>query len=239
MLVAVEALAPLPAEEHVGHRLIHPLPPDDTLAVVLVLARAEIGLEHRRLRLLHLEHERVLAGATGEQKDPGARADASDTDDLAGHVDELVGTEQVTPVGVEAREVLVEQVANVIGLVARIGRVVQVGEPDEQRRDAAKPRLAVDTLGELADGPQAGLLPRPRERLRERDPALFAEPAAEATDELTRIDPLVPHVEVADLGEPAHRLAILTDTRDHKLRAAIRRQPDVASRRSRRSPPSA
>ncbi len=34
VLLAVEALAPLPAEEHVGHRLIHPLPADDALAVV-------------------------------------------------------------------------------------------------------------------------------------------------------------------------------------------------------------
>ena len=107
VLLAVEALAALPAEEDVAGRVRDPLAADDPLAVVLELARAQVGLEHRRLRLLRLQHERVLAVAADEQEYPRARADAADAHDLAGHVDEPVGAEEVPPVRVEAGGVLV------------------------------------------------------------------------------------------------------------------------------------
>ena len=61
VLPAVEALAALPAEEDVARRVRDPLAADDALAVVLELARAQVRLEHRRLRLLRLQDERVLA----------------------------------------------------------------------------------------------------------------------------------------------------------------------------------
>ena len=48
--------------------------------------RAEVGLEHRGLRLLGLQDERVLAVAADEQDHPGPGADAADADHLAGHV---------------------------------------------------------------------------------------------------------------------------------------------------------
>ena len=62
------------------------------------------GLQHRRLRLLHLQDRAGPGAATArEQQHPRARADASDADDLARDVDVLVRAEQVAPVLVEAR----------------------------------------------------------------------------------------------------------------------------------------
>ena len=46
-----------------------PLSTDDALAMVLELAGAQVRLEHRRLRLLRLKHQRVLAVAADEQED--------------------------------------------------------------------------------------------------------------------------------------------------------------------------
>ena len=90
VLESVEAHAPLPAEEDVDRCLGQPLAADDAFAVVLKYARAQVRLQHRRLRLLHLQHERILPAPADEQEHPRACADAPDSDDLAGHVDESV-----------------------------------------------------------------------------------------------------------------------------------------------------
>ena len=78
-----------PAEEDVAGGLHQPLSGDDPLAVVVKLARLEELLEHRGLGLLELQEQRVLAVAAEQQRDPGARADAPDADDLARDVDQL------------------------------------------------------------------------------------------------------------------------------------------------------
>ena len=77
-----------PAEHHVARRLHQPLALDHALAVVGELALAEERLEHRRLRLLHLQEQRVLVVAADEEDDPRPGPDAADADDLAGGVDE-------------------------------------------------------------------------------------------------------------------------------------------------------
>ncbi len=69
-------------------------PVDDALALMVVLARRRIGLEHRALRLLDLQEERVAVVATEHQHDPGAGADAADADHLERGVDEAVAVEQ-------------------------------------------------------------------------------------------------------------------------------------------------
>ena len=56
---------------------------------------AEVRLEHRRLRLLDLQEERVVVVAAEQQHDPAPRADAADADDLAGEVDDPELLEQV------------------------------------------------------------------------------------------------------------------------------------------------
>jgi hypothetical protein len=75
-----------------------PLTPHHALAVVRVPARAQVGIEHRGLRLLGLEDEWILAVAADEEADGRARADAPHADDLARRVDEPVRLEQVAPV---------------------------------------------------------------------------------------------------------------------------------------------
>ena len=90
-----------PAEEDVARRLHQPLALDDALAVVRVLALAEVRLEHRRLRLLDLEEERVVVVPAEQQDDPAAGADAADADDLAGDVDQPELLEQVAAVALQ------------------------------------------------------------------------------------------------------------------------------------------
>src|SRR6185503_5822851 len=97
-----------------------------------------------------------------------------------------------------------------------VGGVVQLAQRDEQRRDAAEPQLAVDTLGELLDRPQARLAPRLGERLREQNAALLAQPAAEVIDQLARVEPVIPDVEVALVREVAHPLAVLAYAGGHQ-----------------------
>jgi hypothetical protein len=80
--VVVVAFDAQPAEEDVTAGLHQPLPDDDALAVVGELARARVLLEHRRLRLLDLQKQRLVTDAAEQQRDPGLRPDAADPDDL-------------------------------------------------------------------------------------------------------------------------------------------------------------
>ena len=103
VLVAVEALASLPAEEDVGRRVGDSLAANDPFRVVGILARSQIGLEDRGLRLLRLQHQGILAAATNEEKDRSPSPDTADADDLASRVYEPIALEQVAAVRLEAR----------------------------------------------------------------------------------------------------------------------------------------
>src|SRR5262249_16035481 len=98
-LDAVERGRAQPAEHDVARSLRQSLPFDDPLAVVAECALADERLEHRSLGLLRLQEERFIVIAAEEEDDPGARPDASDSDDLAGGVDVAVSLEQSAPVG--------------------------------------------------------------------------------------------------------------------------------------------
>ena len=76
----------MPSEHDVAGSLHQALALDDALAVACVLALAEEWLEHRGLRLLELEEQRIVVVTAEHQHDPRARADAAHTDDLAGRV---------------------------------------------------------------------------------------------------------------------------------------------------------
>ena len=95
-----------PAEQDVARRLHQPLAGDHALAVVLVLALAEVRLEHRRLRLLDLQEQRVVESRPSSRSDPAARAHAADADDLAGEVDHAELLEQVPTVLLQRPAVL-------------------------------------------------------------------------------------------------------------------------------------
>ena len=97
----VQPRNPVPAEHDVARRLHQALALDDPLAAVRELAASEERLEHRALCLLQLQEQRVLVIPAEQQRDPGARADAADADDLAGEVDEAVTLEQPAAVASE------------------------------------------------------------------------------------------------------------------------------------------
>ena len=93
-LHAVDALGPDPAEEDVARRLEQPLALHDALSVVGVPALARVRLEHRRLRLLDLEEQRVGVVLAQHEHDPAPGTDAPDPDDLAGEVDEAIALQE-------------------------------------------------------------------------------------------------------------------------------------------------
>src|SRR6266540_1028732 len=73
-----------PAQEDVARGLHHALAHRDSLPVCGERASPEQWFEHRRLRLLDLEKERVAVVATEEQHQPGACSDTPDADDFSG-----------------------------------------------------------------------------------------------------------------------------------------------------------
>ena len=138
--------------------------------------------------------------AAEQEHDPGARADAADTDDLAGHVDVAEALEQLSAVGRQRTPVGADDVANELVEPVMLGRGDDLLDRDDQRRVAGDPRLAVDDLGELRESLQAVL------RLRLGHVALEPLdllPAAllSGSLEVLHSNAGVPEIEVAHFGE--------------------------------------
>src|SRR5204863_7057798 len=106
-----------PAEEDVACGLHEALADDDALAMIAKLARSQELLEHRRLRLLHLQEQGVLPVAPEQQPDPRPRTDAADAHDLAREVDELELLEQHAPVVLERRTVGTQEPVQLVAQV--------------------------------------------------------------------------------------------------------------------------
>ena len=85
-----------PAEEDVAGRLHEPLPRDDTLPLVAVLAPTAKVLQDGRLRLFGLQEQRFVAVTGIHEHDPGAGANAADSDYLTSDLDQLELLEQDT-----------------------------------------------------------------------------------------------------------------------------------------------
>src|SRR3954447_21071697 len=94
-LLAVDRDDPFPPEHDVCCGLHHPLALDDALPVLLESAPSEERLEHRLLRLLELQEQRIVVVSANEQQDPGTRTDAADSDDLPCRMHVLVALEKV------------------------------------------------------------------------------------------------------------------------------------------------
>ena len=150
--LSVESGDALPAEEDVAGCLHQPLAGHHPLPVVGVLALADEALQDRRLGLLRLQEQRVLAVAAEQQQDPGTGADAADADDLAGHVDVLELLEQHPAVGLQSPPVGTDQLAQLglEGPLASRSRREVLDRNDQRwvRDDAA---LAVDLGGQLRE----------------------------------------------------------------------------------------
>ena len=150
-----------PAEEDVAGRLHQPLADHHALTVVGVLARAERVLEHRRLRLLDLEKQRVCLVTPEQQSDPGPGAHASHAHHLAGKVGHGELLEQLAPVIVERLPVKAQQpLKQLQHRLLLVGRHVGL-QGHDQRRLVDDPRLPVDHVRQLGERrhavPGAGL----------------------------------------------------------------------------------
>ena len=177
------------------------------------LALAEERLEHRGLRFLELEEERVVAVPPEQEHDEGARADAADPDDLPGRVDIAEPLEQPATVSRERSPVGADD------LLQRLVKAVELVATDkilDRRHDgrvADDARLAVDELGQLRERLQAALRLRlrqvalgPLDLLRGRLLLKFGQ-------QLLDVQARVPEVEVAHGRVPVDRLAVGTADR--------------------------
>ena len=99
----------------------------------------EERLEHRRLRLLELEEQRVVVVAADQEQDPGAGADAADADDLPGGVHVPVALEQVAPVARQRAPVGADHAPHDVLEVVSLGTRQDVLDRRDERRVADDP----------------------------------------------------------------------------------------------------
>ena len=92
-----------PSEEGVARGLHEPLAVHHALALVLVLAGARIRGEHRRVRLLELQEQRVVLAVAHQQDHHRLGPDRADADDLAREVLVVVVVEHDAPIGISER----------------------------------------------------------------------------------------------------------------------------------------
>ena len=110
-------------------------------------------LEHRGLRLLGLQEQRVVVVAAEHQDDPRPGADAADADDLAGDVGDAEVLEQVrggrsaTCAGSCAASPRIQSVNWSCSIPS-----TQLLDRLDERRVADDAPLAVDDVGELVEG---------------------------------------------------------------------------------------
>ena len=108
------------------------------------------ALQHRSLRLLELEEERIVAVATEQQHDVGARADAADTDHLARSVRVAVALQELAPITRQRPAIGADDDAQeVFGLVCAITQ--DVFDRSDHGRVADDARLTVDDLRQLRE----------------------------------------------------------------------------------------
>jgi hypothetical protein len=209
-----------PAEKDVARSLHEPLPVDDALPVIRETACANQRLEDRRLGFLHLEEQRVALVAAEHEQRPAPCADATDADDLSSDVAIAEPLEQHAAIGCER-----VSIASICGADRRLGTLVmELGERHDQRRLGNEARVVGQGRERTPAVVRLRLDDRPLQRLCELRVARVPQPA----NDRLRIETRVPHVEVAHLGEPRHRLAIRLDGPDDGCRTLGVGEPSLA-----------
>ena len=199
------------------------LPGHDPHPVVRERRRADVRLEHRRLRFLHLQDQPVAArvARTFEQADPAPGSHAADPDDPPGDVDDAVPVEQVADLVRQRLPVAVDHRGDVVHVVhggAQVhGERWVLDEPD---------RVAVA-----------------RGQLRDRAPVVFAARLLdvafhrrsvlrrEVRDDVLDVRARVPEVDGRELRGVGHVLPIRADCGGHDL---VERRPRANPDRARR-----
>src|ERR1700730_2944321 len=85
-----------PPQKNVAGRLQHPLPGDDSFAVVGISAFACVRIENGRERFLELQEEWVVL-PRNEKNERAAGPDAPDPHHLSGDIDNLITVENYAP----------------------------------------------------------------------------------------------------------------------------------------------
>ncbi|HSS59460.1 MAG TPA: hypothetical protein VLK59_15710 [Solirubrobacteraceae bacterium] len=158
-----------PPEEHVAGGLHEPLALHDPLALVRVFACARMRGEHRGIRLLDLEEQRIVRRVAHQQDHHRLVPDGADAGDLAREVLVVVAVQHHAPVRRQGPGVVGQSLPDDLLEVVGPG----LGRPHDHRWLLLDPVAAVDALRELRQRAQA----RPRLRLgdgllRGRDRAL-------------------------------------------------------------------
>ncbi len=123
-----------------------------------VAAATDEALQHRGLRLLGLQEQRIVGVAPGEQHDPGARAHAADADDLAGESPEPVQVEERLAVVRQAGAVAAQRRLDGVRVLPALGVAEQFLRGHQERRLAAQARDAVLRARESRERAQVVLL---------------------------------------------------------------------------------
>ena len=145
-----------PAQEHVAGGLHEPLTLDGAPGVVVVGGAPEVRLEHRLLRFLDLQDERVVVPASFQERDPAASPDAADPHHLASSILQGEPVEEVGDFVGEARPIPVEQRLHLVELIV-------AADMTHQRRLVDDPATTVGDRGEPVHGLQIAVRVRPRD----------------------------------------------------------------------------
>ncbi len=216
----------------------HPLAGNDPLAVLGEPALAQEGFEHRSLRLLELQEQRVAVVASKEKEDPGAGADASDTDHLPRRVNVPVALEKLSPIGWQGLRIGVDHAANDPVEVGLLGARQHVLDRRDQGWIADDPQLAVDGSTELGERPDAVLRPRLRQIGLHTPLRPGGHLDREALNDRVCVQARVPDIDVPHHREARHRLAIRARSRqyDRTPRSLVEAEIPSGHREARRQP---
>ena len=143
---------PVPAQEDVAGGLHQELAGHHALPVVGVLAGPAVVRQDRGLGLLGLQEQRLDAVAGLQEQRVGSRAHAAHPDHLARHVLELELLEEVPAIGLQGLAVPAQHQTKAVLQDRGVDFGEQLTERDDQRRAVDEPPLAVDDLGQLAQG---------------------------------------------------------------------------------------
>ncbi len=178
---------------------------------------ADVLLEHRLLRLLELQEQRILAVAAEKQGNPRSRPDAADAHDLPREVRQLELLEQLAPVVIERHAIDPDQLAQLVHPLLLLSPWDEHAERHDQRRLIDDLGRSVDLLRELRErGHAVAGVRLGQDGLCPLDLAAL-DLGRELLQDRLDLQVRVPDLEVLHPGEVAHRRAVLASRVEHDL----------------------
>jgi hypothetical protein len=184
--------------------------------------------QHRLLRLLDLQKERIVEVAAYAQESPAADADAADPHHLAGEIDASEPVEEHATIRRDRRAIAANDLVDRHLDFLRRGRR-QLRQGHEQRRLDNEARLLRVGACERRKCAAAVVAARPLDDLRE----LAGQPPVvrglQHVEHLCRVQARVPDVEVTKTREVAHCFAICPNAGEYDVLALGAVEPAVAA----------